>query len=307
MGALLLALACAPPQAQAQLNYFSDFNDGIPDWDNTGPIGTAEETSGQLSIRAQFPGTPGDPAFSATWVTWRRNHPIRDAETLEYGVDLVQTSQSNVFAGFDYNATGISGEGLYTFIKDANNIQLTKYIPSSGAEGHFFFEATPVKHQNVTMSMALTGVGGSVWITCRVLDKDAAGAVLFERTIVDTPGIDPVVVGSDTGPPFGLAGSTGALLYSGQITDGTQPETVVIYDNFTWEYRSAAELSIERAVRLSWPAFDTVFDVEGAPSPDGPWTPISEPIAQTNGMNWMTVPAPTSQTMQIFRLSESMP
>jgi len=183
------------------------------------------------------------------------------------------------------------------------------------ARARFFVDAISVKHHDVTLSMELTGVGSSVRITCRVLDLDAGGAVLFERTVLDTPEIDPTVpappgMGTgtpDSGPPFGLTGSSGTFLYMAQVTDGSQPEVEVIYDNFTWEYRSAAELNIERAVRLSWPAFSTPFIVEGAPSTSGPWTPVNEPVLQTNGMNWVTVPTPLSQTMQVFRLSEVTP
>ena len=89
--------------------------------------------------------------------------------------------------------------------------------------------------------------------------------------------------------------------------DGTGPEVEVTYDNCTWEYRNATELDVERAVRLSWPAFSTLFVVEGAPSIDGPWLPVNEPVLQTNGMNWMTVPAPISEAMKLFRLVEPTP
>jgi len=303
----------------AQVNYFSDFNDGVPDWDFFAPNGvppSAAEINGQLSIRAQFPATAGFLTNSLSGVFWSRNHGLRDAETLEYSVDLIQTSRPDVLAGFDYNATTIPGEGLYVFWKNADRLFLAKVIPIGAyVEAIFFNEATPIKNENVRMSMALTRIGGSVSITCRVLDLDAAGAVLFEKTVVDTPAVDPTVPNvpgltpesPDSGPPFGLTGSSGAFLFLGQVTDGTQPEAEVIYDNFTWEYRSAAELTVEPAVRLSWPAFSTPLIVEGAPTVDGPWSLVNEPVTQTNGTNWMTVPAPLSQVMQVFRLREETP
>ena len=56
-----------------------------------------------------------------------------------------------------------------------------------------FNEAIPIKHDNVTMSLSLTGIGGSVWITCHVLDLDAGEAVILEKTVTDMPDIDPTV------------------------------------------------------------------------------------------------------------------
>jgi len=78
----------------------------------------------------------------------------------------------------------------------------------------------------------------------------------------------------------------------------------VVYDNFTYEYRSAAVLNIEKAVRLSWPALATAFAVEAAPTVNGPWTLLTEPIIQRDGLNYVTVPAPASEAMSVFRLQK---
>ena len=62
-------------------------------------------------------------------------------------------------------------------------------------------------------------------------------------------------------------------------------------------------LSVEKAVRLSWPASFTGMEVLGAPTVDGPWTKISEPIMENEGRYRMTVPAPLGETMRYFRLA----
>jgi len=292
----------------------SDFDDGIPDWDvvndrNGNPVFT--ESGGTLSIRNVFPDTGGDPANAIAGVGWAHSQTVTDGQTLEYQVDVIQTSQGDVVAGIEYNCAEM---GLYGLAVNQEGMWLDKVDYSSGLVfARFFHEQTALKMTNVSLSLALTGVGDVVRITAKLLDKDSDNAVLIERTVMDTPGVDPTVTtgpGSavlqpDPGAPYVLGIS--AFLDLVQFSDGNQPEVEVIYDNFCWGSRSAAELTIERAVRLSWPAFSTPFVVEGAPAAAGPWTPVNEPVFRTNWMNWMTVLAPVSQTMQVFRLSEVTP
>ena len=61
-------------------------------------------------------------------------------------------------------------------------------------------------------------------------------------------------------------------------------------------------ISYDRAIRLSWPAFGTPHVVEGAPSVEGPWTEVTEPVLQEGPINYMTIPAVFSDTIEVFRL-----
>jgi len=305
---------------QAQVTVISDFNDGIADWDSgpNKPQVTAFEANGRLIIRGQLPATMGDLGNSIGGITWNRDRPIRDGETLETRVELIGTSRSDVIAGMDYNATATSDLALYAMLKSADFIRLDKvlfsptvpHIPLQVAV--FINDHQAIKHTNVVLCLALTGIGPSVRITIKVLDMDNENAVLYERSFLDTPAVDATVMdplitneGPDPGPPITMG--TYTYLYINQFTDGLQPVAEVTFDNFVYEYRNAVELTIERAVRLSWPAFSTPHVVEGAPSVDGPWTLVPEPIFQTNFMNWMTVPVPLSQSMQVFRLRKPTP
>jgi len=311
LAASLLAAAGLLLIGNAQGEIISDFDDGIPDWGgvtdrNGNPVFT--ESGGQLSIRNQVPATGGNPANSIASVGWGTGLHITDGLTLEYRVDIVRTSRGDVITGIEYNCEEM---GLYGLAANEEGMWLEKVDYSAGLVfARLFHEVAPLKMNNVTLSLALTGVGDSVRITGKVLDKENDDAVLIERTAMDTPGVDPTVSSAegvtilqpDPGAPFFRGVSV--FLDLAQITDGNQPEAEVVYDNFTVEQSSAAELRAERAVRLSWPAFSKPFRVEGAPSVEGPWIEVTGPIVQVNMVNYLTVAAPESNSMEVFRLQE---
>jgi hypothetical protein len=311
LAASLLAAAGLLLIGNAQGEIISDFDDGIPDWGvvtdrNGNPVFT--ESGGQLSIRNQVPATGGNPANGIASVGWTHRVSITDGLTLEYRVDIVRTSRGDVIAGIEYNCEEM---GLYGLSVNGEGMWLEKVDYGSGLVfARLFHEVAPVKVSNVILSLALTGVGDSVRITGKVLDKENNDAVLIERTVMDTPGVDPTVSSAegvtilqpDPGPPFFRGVSV--FLDLAQITDGNQPEAEVVYDNFTFEQASAAELRVERAVRLSWPAFSKPFRVEGAPTVEGPWMEVTGPMVQVDMVNYLTVAAPESHGMEVFRLLE---
>jgi sugar lactone lactonase YvrE len=178
----------------------------------------------------------------------------------------------------------------------------------------FSYENRPLKNQNVTLVLALKRVGSDVKITARVLDKDNANAVLFERTVTDTPQADPVlpnraVRGALSGPD--LVGTPWAVAKAPTEVELTltwansqaapQPAAEVIFDNLeVWQYESP-QLAIQNAVVLSWPVTQGEFVLESAPSVSGPWDPVTDAWWRTNaGQCQVSILAPASMTL--FRL-----
>jgi hypothetical protein len=244
------------------------------------------------------------------------------------GLLLIGNAQGEIISDFDDGIPDWAGvtdrNGNPVFTESGGQLSIRNQVPATGGNpangiasvgsglvfARLFHEVAPVKMSNVTLALALTGVGDSVRITGKVLDKENNDGVLIERTVMDTPGVDPTVSSAegvtilqpDPGPPFFRGVSV--FLDLAQITDGNQPEAEVVYDNFTFEQASAAELRVERAVRLSWPAFSKPFRVEGAPTVEGPWMEVTGPMVQVDMVNYLTVAAPESHGMEVFRLLE---
>jgi hypothetical protein len=154
-------------------------------------------------------------------------------------------------------------------------------------------------------------VNPNVVITVRVLDKDNQEAVLYQRSVVDTPKSDPTLtsaellalsgmkldVFTDGGPPFTYG--DGIMLNAWQYTDGKQPAMAVTYDNLELRTSEIPPLAIDRAVRLAWPASATAkYGIQSAPTPAGPWSPVQDLLLP--GMQEVMVPA--SEESRFFRL-----
>lgn len=166
----------------------------------------------------------------------------------------------------------------------------------------FFYEGKAIKNTNVVLSLVLTRVDPNVVVTVRVLDKENQEAVLYQRSVVDTPQADPtltqaellalsgmnLIINPDViGPPS--TSGDGILLNAWQYTDGTRPMLTVTYDNLQMRISEVPFLGIEPAVRVSWPALSTLkYSVETAPTVLGPWMPVQD--LTMPGMQQMTVP-----------------
>jgi hypothetical protein len=171
--------------------------------------------------------------------------------------------------------------------------------------------ALPLPHTNVVVAFALTRVQPNLVITTRVPDKADPSQVLFQHSVVDTPGSDPALTVAQfqalTGIPFldlvpdaaePPPANVAALLGVFQNTDGHQPVPTAVWDNLELRTSEIPQLGIERAVRVSWPALGTLnYAIEGAPTAQGPWQPVQD--ATIPGMNQMAVPA--SGVMRFFR------
>ncbi|MFM7103242.1 MAG: hypothetical protein ACKO3N_18995, partial [Verrucomicrobiota bacterium] len=115
----------------------------------------------------------------------------------------------------------------YGFAKSTTDILLTK-----GIGNYFVNEATALKQDNITLVMGLTVRNGNVEVTARALDREAGDAVLWEKTILDTPAADVMRNGQDTpAAPFITGGYFTLYLY--QDFDAAAPESPyrAVYDN----------------------------------------------------------------------------
>jgi hypothetical protein len=238
--------------------------------------------------------------------------PLPDHQTLEMRADLVGANQNNAWAGLHFLWVP-QGQG-HLFVKDEDEVGLVKFWDGANSFAWFFYEPRPLKNQNVTLVLALTRRGADVEITTRILDRDNANAVLFERTVTDTPQADPVLPnraarGTLSGPD--LPGTPWAIAKAPTDVELTltwvnsqaapPPPAEVIFDNLeVWQYESP-QLAIQNAVVLSWPITEGQFVLESAPGVNGPWDPVTDAWWQTNaGQCQVTILAPASMTL--FRL-----
>ncbi len=236
--------------------------------------------------------------------------PLPDNQTLELRADSIGTSENDALAGLAFNS---EGQG-YAFFMDEDEVAMMKFYSGGTAYAMFFYETRPLRNGNVTLVLALTRRGSNVEITTRVLDKVNANAVLFERTVTDTPQADPVLPnrayrGALTGPdvagtPWPVGAMPGTVELTMTWVNSQRPpagSATAIYDNLeVWQYESP-QLTIQRAVVLSWPVTSGQFILESARSVEGPWEPVPNPWWRTNAaQNDVSILAPDSA--KFFRL-----
>ena len=75
------------------------------------------------------------------------------------------------------------------------------------------------------------------------------------------------------------------------------------------EYNYIPQLDIAKAVLVTWPVPPEPFTYKlyGAPSVEGPWVEVSEPVFEIDGMNRCTVPTSLAETLKVFRLMSEQP
>jgi hypothetical protein len=239
---------------------------------------------------------------------------LPDQQTLELRVDLVSANQNDAFAYLQWWVPSVTGQGKgYALFKDEDEIGLLKSWNDGAANACFFWTNAPLKNQNVTLVLAFTRVGSDLLITSRVQDKDNANAVLFQRTVTDTPQSDPVLLSVGVrsvrmdldlvAVPWVLENRGDGVLgvWWANTQDPPQPAAQVIFDNLlVWQY-ATPQLTIQNAVVLSWPVTAAQFVVESAPGVSGPWETVPDPWLRTNATQiQMSVPA--ADNMRLFRL-----
>jgi hypothetical protein len=312
---MTLALAAGVLSASAQTLIWSDSFATALGW-TPGTYGQSSRINQQLYIYGTFGPTPTN---SPTDTYACAYHPIPiagalpDQQTLEARVDLMSANQNDAWASLQFYWSDGSGRA-YALFKDQDEIALMKSWNAAQSLAFFFWTNLPVKNTNVTLVLSLTRQGSNLSINTFVLDKDNANAVLFERTVIDTPQSDPVL------PNRAVKGILAALDFVGTPWPVTQaPDSVelgmgwvnplsssqgaaqVIYDNLeVWRYQTP-QLDIQNAVVLSWPVTAAQFVVESAPGVNGPWDTVPDPWLRTTATQiQMSVPA--SDNMRLFRL-----
>ena len=313
-----LALAAGVTTTSAQTLVWSEnFDAPLTGWTTLGLPGTIQQVNQQLVISEDFFGPLQTNNVLATHVpaahSFTGSGALPDHQTLEMRADLVSANQNDACAGLAFNWVTSDGHG-YLFCKDEDEVWLAKFYNTGSSGAWFFVVNQPIKNQNVTLVLALTRVGSDVMINTRVLDKDNANAVLFDRTVTDTPQSDPVL------PDRAYKGMNGgadlaatpwpvltAPTYIELIMQWVNPLSVpspnaqVVYDNLeVWQYQSP-QLAIQNAVVLSWPAAAAQFILERGPTVDGPWETVLDPWWRTNATQ-IEVSIPASDSIRLFRL-----
>ncbi len=316
------ALAAGVSNLSAQTLLWSDttFPIGPGKWGTGGAPGILANTNGQLIVTEHFFGPTQTNYPIATQVTAGHTAPTADpppdGQTLELRADLISASPDDAYGSvaFSYIIGGL-GNG-YMFNKGANGLSLVKFYDAVSAVNFAWFFSTnqPLKNENVTLVLALTRAGTNLNITTRVLDKDNGDAVLFERTVIDTPQADEVLPSYTAGGMIGMADPAGTpwpLLMGPTAIELTlswhntlvapNPRAQVIFDNLqVWQYESP-QLTIADAVLLSWPASTGQFILYSAPSLTGAWTPVADPWMRTNN-GVCEVSVPRTDSVRFFRL-----
>jgi hypothetical protein len=114
------------------------------------------------------------------------------------------------------------------------------------------------------------------------------GDRVWQRTVTD-----PV------GPPF-TSGSTPLILVY-QESDVAPVTAWATFDNLELRTYEVPQVAIERAARLTWPDTGMNFAVEAAPTVQGPWLPVQDPVLP--GLEQKAVPA--NDLMKFFRLQQA--
>jgi hypothetical protein len=201
----------------------------------------------------------------------------------------------------------------YAVMKDPDEIGLLKAWNGARALAFFFLTNQPLKNTNVTLVLALKRVGSDLQIRTCVLDKDNANAVLFDRTVTDTPQSDPVVPsgsihGATTlpdlaGTPWPIASAPGSVELGLEWLDTTSASgpVSVTFDNLeVWQYETP-QLAIQNAILLTWPVASGMFVLESAPDVTGPWEGSPNLWSRTTATQ-TEVSIPASDSRKFYRL-----
>ncbi len=214
-----------------------DFNDNTKtDWQDftfvTG-FGLPVETSGQF--RFELPPA-GQAIFTASQKT-SRVFELTEGERLELSVDVVQAGAKDSFAVLAFIPLAVGGNpnspgslAGYGFAKSTTDVLLTK-----GIQKYFVADDGPtadLRNDNITLVLTLTARGGNVIITGKVLDKANNNAVIWERTVVDTPAAEVLADGQDSpAAPFITTGYFTLYCYEDFSASAPENPYLIYYDN----------------------------------------------------------------------------
>lgn len=322
LAAVVFAAGLATAAAQTKL-WSDDFEGDRPEGWIKGVLGQIAEADGQLIVSGTFGPTPSYPP-TATYAyavhSIPTSGPLLEQQTLEAQVDLAAANQDGVFAHLQLVWYEGAATRAYALAKGHDKIALMKGWAGGDSCAFFFATNSPAKTQNITLALALTRLGSDVRIRTRVLDKDQGGAVLFDRTVTDTPQSDPSIPsGSDliyglmadpdpeeTPWPIGSAPGTVELGLAWESQDPSDGVATVSFDHLeVWQFEPP-QLAVRnggQAVEVSWPGLNSQFVLESASNVEGPWAPIANlspgTIPGRTELNLQTSPGQT-----FFRVHE---
>lgn len=214
-----------------QAKVLDNFDDNIKkDWTDftfIPGVGLPVETGGQF----KFTLPPiGQSIFVASTKS-SQTFTVEDGKTIEFRVDLVYGKGKDSFAilAFIPKSSSASSLGGYGFAKSTTDILVTKGI------GKYFYAQNPpepLKNENVTMVLSLTGQGANVLINTKLLDKDDGNKVIFEQTFLDTPAADVLSNGADSpAAPWSGVGNFVLFCYEDFDKNAPQDSYEVVFDN----------------------------------------------------------------------------
>ncbi|HEY5910013.1 MAG TPA: hypothetical protein VJA21_05355, partial [Verrucomicrobiae bacterium] len=119
--------------------------------------------------------------------------PLANDWTLEGRADLISASETNAWADVHYLWNKLGGAG-HLLWKDSDELYLVKWWNGGARMALFLEERLPLKNTNVTLVLGLTRRDSNLEMNVRVLDNDEGNAVLYQRTVTDTPNADPVIL-----------------------------------------------------------------------------------------------------------------
>jgi len=211
-----------------------DFNDNTKtDWTDftfVPGFGLPTEQNGQF--RFALPPA-GRAIFSASQKT-SRVFELKEGDRIEFQVDVEEGGAKDSFAVLAFiPTTGGGGPGTlagYGLAKSTTDILITK-----GINKYFIADDGPeadLKQNLITLILTMTVRSGSVTIAGKALDKENANAVLWEKTVVDTPAADVLTDGIDDPPaPFITSGYFTLYCYADYDAGAPENPYKVYYDN----------------------------------------------------------------------------
>ncbi len=188
------------------------------------PLPGGQQANGVFTFNLSGIGQPFFVDSTKTTKTFSLDEGTRH----QFSLDLVSGKGPDSYAvlAFVPTATGANSLAGYGLAKSESDILVTK-----GINKYFIDDspAKPIKNTNITLVLTLTVQNTNVTIRGQIRDKDNNNQVLWDRTFVDTPGVDILGTGTDNPPaPYvGMVGNVVLYLYANNGTDPTGYQVVV--------------------------------------------------------------------------------
>jgi hypothetical protein len=209
------------------------------------------------------------------------NWSLPDGQTLDVRAEVVSLSQDASGAGL---GIGTGSQRFYKFGLHSDRVVLDRWeVPSSVVS--LINEPVTLRQTNVVLSLALTRRGSQAVVTVRVLDK--ANGQLYCKGVTDST---PYFSGNNL------------VIAVEPRRSLSNPSISAVFDNFQLLKYDVPRVEWTRALQLAWPTTAGMsFQVEGAPTPDGPWLPV--PDSTMPGFEQQSIPQ--IDMMKFLRLRQS--